>query len=203
MHFTVAMNKEKYCPTFIDGVLSESFYPGVYDEGMSANWHYAGPGETLEALPAKLFLITKDKRYDFDFRSAFNGHIVSRRFFSVFRALKTGHWEVAELEILTPKGEKIIADNYYFIRQRVGDRETIEIIDSAQSTIDYRKNGEIKHISRLVIKPAVELDFFSIYDTSLLGYLFLSSAAAETLKNIDLKGAEIVNAEEIGKIEQA
>jgi hypothetical protein len=203
MHFTVAIKKARYCPTFIDGVLTESFYPGVYDEGMSANWHYAGPGETLAALPAKIMLITKDKRYDFDFRSAFNGHIVSKRFLSVFRALKTGRWEVAELEIRTPKGEKSIADNYYFIRQRVSDQETIEIIDSEHSTIDYRKNGEIKHISRLVVKPAIELDFFSIYDTSLLGYLFLSSAAAETLKNIDLKGAEIVSAEEIGDIEQA
>ncbi|RRV03875.1 hypothetical protein EGJ27_23545 [Pseudomonas sp. v388] len=203
MHYTLAMKKEKYCPSFIDGVLNEVFYAGIYDEGMGESWYYVEPGETLASLPAKLILVTKDKKYDFDFRSAFGGHIISEHFFSIFETLSKGNWEIAKLDIVTPKGEKSGASNYYFIRQRAEHRESIEIIDRSNSNIDYRKTGEIKHIASLAVKPDVDKDVFSIRDTSLLGYIFFSAYAAEMLQKIELKGFEIVDSREIGKIGRA
>ncbi|UVM50367.1 hypothetical protein LOY38_29395 [Pseudomonas sp. B21-015] len=71
MFYTLAFKKDKDCPTFIDGVIHESYSPGAYDDAMDADWHDAGPDEALAPLPKKLVLITKDKRYDFDFRTAF------------------------------------------------------------------------------------------------------------------------------------
>ncbi len=61
MFYTLAFKKDKNCPTFIDGVIHESFSPGAYDDSMDAGWHDVGPDEELAPLPGKLVLITKDK----------------------------------------------------------------------------------------------------------------------------------------------
>lgn len=203
MHYTFAMKKEKHCPSFIDGVLNKEFRAGIYEEGMEESWYYVKPGETLASLPEKLVLVTKDKGYAFDFRSAFGGYIMSERFFSIFQKLSKGPWEIAKLEIVSPKGEQSMADHYCFIRQRAEHREPIDIIDNTSSVIDYRKTGEIKHISSLAFKPEVKADIFSIRETTLLGRVFLSAHAAELFQQAKLKGVEIVEAGEVGKVDRA
>ena len=203
MFYTLAIKTEKSCPVFIDGVLSESFYPGVYDEGMSGSWYYSEPGEPLALLPEKLLLITKDKGYDFDFRTAFEGHIVSEQFLSIFKTLKTGEWETAEISIVNPKGESVPAKKYYFIRQVMSEQETPAVIDFDKSNINYRKSGEIKNVIALAIKDDVKLDFFSIFEISLLGYTFVSSDAAEAFLKYEMKGFELVSTEKIGTVRRA
>ncbi|WP_397457601.1 hypothetical protein AB3464_16025 [Pseudomonas asplenii] len=203
MHYTLAFKKDKNCPTFIDGVIHESFQPGIYDESMEQDWHDAGPDETLARLPEKLVLITKDKHYDFDFCTAFEGHIVSEPFLKAFKTLKSNRWEVAELAIVNPKGVPMAARPYFFIRQRREDRASSKVIDLEKSNIQFRKTGEIKSISSLAIKDNVEEDIFSIDEISLLGFVFLSAHAADVLKGLGLIGVEIVDIGKVGAIERA
>ncbi|MCD5995953.1 hypothetical protein KDX38_20610 [Pseudomonas sp. CDFA 602] len=203
MFYTLAYKPDKGCPAFIDGILKESFYPGIYDEGMSGSWYYAEPGVLLTALPKRLILITKDKGYDFDFRTALSGHIVSESFLKIFNEIKTSTWEVATLDIVNPKGEKVTDKQYYYIRQVMQEQEKPHIIDIEQSNINFRKNGEIKNIISLTIKEEVSLDFFKIFEISLLGYTFVSSRLADVLKNENLKGFELVSTEQVGAIKRA
>ncbi|NVZ63204.1 hypothetical protein HX867_14020 [Pseudomonas gingeri] len=203
MYYTLAYKKDKNCPTFIDGVIQESFHPGAYDDPMEETWHDAGPDETLAQLPEKLVLITKDKRYDFDFCTAFEGHIVSEPFLAAFKSLKSTRWEIAELDIVNPKGVSVAQRPYFFMRQRREDRAPLDVIDLAQSSINFRKTGEIKNIVSLAIKEDTALDIFSIDEISLLGFVFLSPHAADVLKGLGLAGIEIVDTGKVGSIERA
>ncbi len=170
---------------------------------MDADWHDAGPDEALAPLPEKLVLITKDKRYDFDFCTAFEGHIVSERFLNAFQAFKTSRWEVAELDIVNPKGVSVAQHKYFFMRQQRADRESVDVIDQAQSKINFRASGEIKNIVSLTIKEHVSADLFSIDEITLLGFVFLSSHAATVLKELNLAGAEVVDTGKVGSIDRA
>lgn len=203
MHFTFAFKQDKNCPVFIDGVIHNSFYSGAYDDGMHEDWYYAEPGTSLAPLPQSLVLVTKDKPYEFDFRSGFKGHIVSGKFLAIFNTLKTANWEIAELDIVTPKGISISQSKYFFMRQRHSDKTAEDVIDKISSKIEYRKTGEIKHISTLVINSVSDLDIFSINEITLFRRMFLSPAAADAFKTQDMKGFEIVDAHAIGSIKAA
>lgn len=203
MYYTLAFKKDKNCPTFIDGVIHESFHPGAYDDPMDADWHDAGPDEILASLPDMLVLITKDKRYDFDFCTAFEGHIVSERFLETLKSLKIGRWEMSSLDIVNPKGISVAQQKYHFIRQRKEDRMPPEVIDPVQSDINFRKSGEIKNINKLIINKTLDIDFFSIDEISLMGFVFLSPQAADALNKLALVGAEVVTCEDIGSIKRA
>lgn len=203
MFYTLAFKKDKNCPTFIDGVIHESYSPGAYDDAMDADWHDAGPDEALAPLPKKLVLMTKDKRYDFDFCTAFEGHIVSERFLKAFQPLKTSRWEIAELEIVNPKGVSVAQRQYFFMRQQRIDKEPVDVIDQTLSKINFRASGEIKNIISLTIKENISTDFFSIDEITLLGFVFLSPHAATALKELNLVGAEVVDTEKVGSIDRA
>lgn len=203
MFYTLAIKTEKSSPVYLDGVLTESFSARTYNEGMSGDWYYAEPGETLAALPSKLVFITKDKGYDFDFRTKFGGHIVSERFLSYFKSIKTSKWEIAELTIVNPKGDQVCLKKYHFIRQVMQEKESVDIINLERSAINYRNNGDIKNILSLAIREEVKLDFFSVFEISLLGYTFLSSNAAEAIQKEDWKGFELVSTDKIGTVRHA
>ena len=200
MFYTLAFKKDKNCPSLIDGVIHESFSPGAYDDAMDADWHDAGPDEALAPLPKKLVLITKDKGYDFDFCTAFEGHIVSERFLKALQTLKTPQWEIAELEIVNPKGVSVAQRQYFFMRQQRIDKEPVGVIDQTQSKINFRASGEIKNIISLAFKENISTDFFTIDEITLLGFVFLSAHATTALKELNLAGAEMVDSEKFGSI---
>lgn len=203
MFYTLALKSEKGCPVFIDGILKESFYPGIYNESMSGTWYYAEPGEQLASLPENLVLITKDKDYNFDFRTGLDGHFVSEHFLKVLKELKISNWEFSSLDIVNPKGEKATQKKYYYMRQVMQEQKKQNVIDTERSKINFRKNGEIKNITSLAIKETVALDIFEIFEISLLGYIFISSRAAKKFEQENFKGFEIVGTEEIGSVECA
>ncbi|SDX15596.1 Immunity protein 43 [Pseudomonas syringae] len=203
MHYTLAYRKEENCPIFIDGVIHETFFPGAYNKGMTQDWHYADPGEPKATLPKNLVLITKDKQFEFDLRTSFEGHIVSDRFWSAIKTLNIGRWEVAKLDIVSPKGAPTEQGAYYFIRQQMSELVPASVIDIEKSSITYRKTGEIKSIESLTLTSEATLDFFEIDETTLLDIVFLSPAAAELLNQLGLKGVEIVSTEKLGAIKPA
>lgn len=203
MYYTLSYKKDKNCPSFIDGVIHESFEVGIYDEPMEQDWHYAEPGEKLAKLPEALTLVTKDRCYEFDFNTSFGGHIVSERFLLLLNEFTKNRWELSKLSIVDPKGVSMKSTPYFFIRQLREDRETSGVIDLDRSDIQYRKGGEIKSINSLTIKSDVGLDFFSINETCLLGFVFLSEYAVNELKNLHLKGVDIVDTGKIGLIKRA
>lgn len=203
MYYTFAFKNDKHCPAFIDGVIHDSFYPGAYDDGMQSDWHYGDPDQPLARLPEKLVLVTKDKPYELDFRSAFQGYVVSERFLKAFKTMRTGNWEVSELEIVTPKGLKVSQHKYFFMRQQNADKNPEDVIDKENSKIEFRKNGDIKHIASLIMRDVLDLDCFSINDFALFGCIFLSAQAANIFTSMDLKGLEIVGTEQLGIINRA
>ncbi len=48
------------------------------------------------------------------FCTAFEGHVVSERVLKAFQTLKTSRWEIAELEIVNPKGVSVAQRQYFF-----------------------------------------------------------------------------------------
>lgn len=203
MHYMLAYRKDQNCPIFIDGVIHESFYPGAYDQDMNGEWHYAGPGKPKAPLPEKLTLITKDKKYEFDLKTDFEGHIVSERLWFAIKTIKTGNWEAAKLGIVSPKGIPCESGQYYFIRQQDTDQLPIDAIDLEKSAVNFRKTGEIKNITSLILKNEIDLDFFCIDEISVLGKIFISSNAADTFNQLKLKGVEIVSTEKLGAVKSA
>ena len=89
------------------------------------------------------------------------------------------------------------------MRQQRIDKEPVDVIDQTQSKINFRASGEIKNIISLTIKENVSIDFFSIDEITLLGFVFLSPHAATVLKELDLVGAEVVDTEKVGSIDRA
>ncbi|GAA3769308.1 Imm43 family immunity protein [Flavobacterium ginsengiterrae] len=48
----------------------------------------------------KLWLISKDRLYSFDFRQAFNGYIVSERLLSLMDDFEVKNWEKCKLNVV-------------------------------------------------------------------------------------------------------
>lgn len=203
MHYIFAYKKAPGCPSFINGVLHERYFSGAYDDSMSYDWDFSEPGIELADLPAKLFLVTADKKFSFDFATSFSGHIVSERFMSVFKHLTKTEWQVAALEIWSPAGKRLHTEMaYYFIKQKDTKHEKAAI-DLERSHIEYRKTGEIKSIRSLVIRDHISLDFFVTNEITLARCIILSEQAATDYGKLELSGVELVSTTAIGTITPA
>lgn len=190
--------KSTGCPVFIDGMIHERFSAKGADTEMDYPWHWAGPDERLTPLPDELWLITKDRKYSFDFRSAFNGYIVSAALLRAFDSVAGGGWDRAPLRVVNKKQEPISQLEYFFLR---GNRDLIaaNAIDLEASRIVRRKDGEIKQIQSLRLAPDIDKPFFVLDEIAALGVVFCSDVLAKALAQQPLNGVELLPESSFGQ----
>ncbi|AJY38632.1 immunity 24 family protein [Burkholderia humptydooensis] len=200
MHFFFHEVKDTSCPVFINGLVHDKFMSNGADVEMNYAWHWVDKGE-LAPLPEELWLITKDRSYSFDFRRAFNGYIISNRLLSLMDKYGTAGWDRAVLHVVNKKEEPISKLDYYFLRISDG-RVLSDVIDLSESNVEFRRNGDIKTISHLVLSDEIDAEIFMVNDLALLGVLFCSAYfKLEFDKNV-WKGVELIPENKFGVAKQ-
>ncbi|UTH76596.1 Imm43 family immunity protein [Chromobacterium sp. IIBBL 290-4] len=184
-------------PPFINAMMHESFIEKGADVPMEYDWNFAPPPEKTKPLPNSLWLISKDKKYNFDFATTFNGHIVSEEFLSLMNTFDISRWEKSELNVVDQKGKSITEKKYYFIRESRSFWEK-DIINLEKSKIDTRKNGEIKKIWSLSIKNCDLPDIFHSTEVALTGFVFFSERFYQSACDFKWGGFEFISSEYIG-----
>lgn len=201
MYFFFHELKQPGCPAFIDGMLHEKFSAKGADTDMDYRWHWVEPGERLEPLPEELWLITKDRKYNFDFRCAFNGYIVSAMLLRELDAAGCGSWERASLRVVSRKKEPISDVEYFFLRGNKG-LFAADAIDVGASGIVRRKNGEIKQIRSLKLAPNINAPVFILDEVAALGVMFCGESLASELRKLPLSGVELLPESAFGTARQ-
>ncbi|MER7767108.1 DUF1629 domain-containing protein [Kitasatospora sp. NPDC096140] len=204
LHFALAYKEEARCPVFLNGVIHEEFSDDGYDKPMQYAWHYAVGHAPPADLPPELWLITKGRAYDFDFHTAFGGHVVSGDFLSLMQSTDTGNWQAAKLHTVSTKGDPRSAKDYFFVKFPRAELLKVEdVVDLERSKIDFRPDGQIKKVWELRFRKSPERDLFFIDCVALLGIAFCSERFAETARQFGARGVEFVELPEIGRIQGA
>ncbi|MFE3502465.1 Imm43 family immunity protein [Kitasatospora sp. NPDC059160] len=204
MHFALAYQDEARCPAFLNGLIHEEFSDDGHDRPMQYAWHYATGDSPLADLPAELWLITKDRAYDFDFHTQFDGHVVSGEFLALMRATDTGGWQAAKLNVVSSKGRRIPAKDYYFVKfPRTELLKVEDVVDLAGSRIDFRRDGQIKKVWELRFGTPPERDLFLFDSIPLLGVAFCSERFAEAARRFGPRGVTFVELPDIGTVQSA
>jgi hypothetical protein len=200
MHFALAQQEQARCPIFLNGLIHEEFTEDGFDRPMRYDWHYPVGTAALADLPAELWLISKNRAYDFDFRSQFGGHIVSADFLELMRYMETGGWQAAKLHAVSTKGRRISAKDYYFVKfPRAELLRTEEVVDFDGSRIDYRRDGQIKKVWELRFKRPPQRDLFLLDCIPLLDVVFCSARFAEAAGRLGPKGVDFVELPALGR----
>ncbi|MFG2632023.1 Imm43 family immunity protein [Streptomyces sp. NPDC048473] len=204
LYFALAYKKEARCPVFLNGMIHEAFSDNGYDRSMQYTWHYAMGHAPLADLPPELWLIAKDRAYDFDFHTSFDGHVVSGDFLSLMQSTDTGSWQAARLHAVSTKGKRISVKDYFFVKFPRAELLKVEdVVDLERSKIDYRRDGQIKKVWELRFRKSPERDLFFLDCISLLGVAFCSERFTEGAKRFRPRGVEFVELPEIGAIHSA
>jgi hypothetical protein len=203
-YFALGLRRQARCPEFVNGMLHEEFSPGGADRPMDQPWHFARAGSVLAPLPPELWLITKDRAYDFGLRSAFGGQIVSAELFALMQRSAVGRPQVARLHTVSAKGLPVPGREYVFVKYPRSDLlPTEELVDFDRSRIDRRRGGDLKKVWELAFRRPPERDLFLVDSIALLGVVFCSERFAEAARELDVKGVEFVPLPEIGTLQGA
>ncbi|MFD8780971.1 Imm43 family immunity protein [Kitasatospora sp. NPDC059599] len=203
-HFTLASKQEARCPVFLNGVIHEEFSDDGYDRPMHYAWHYATGGAPTADLPPELWLITKDRAYDFDFHTSFGGHVVSGDFLSLMRSTDTGRWQAARLHPVSTTGRRIARKDYFFVKFPPAELLKVEdVVDLENSKIDFRRDGQIKKVWELRFSRPPERDLFLLDCIPLLGLAFCSKRFADGAQEFGPKGVDFVALPDIGTVQSA
>ncbi|WP_280716397.1 DUF1629 domain-containing protein [Kitasatospora sp. MAP5-34] len=185
-------------------MIHEEFSDDGYDRPMQYDWHYAPGNAPLADLPPELWLIAKNRAYDFDFHSSFGGQVVSGEFLSLMRSTETGSWQAAKLHAVSTKGRRISAKDYFFVKfPRAELLKAEEVVDLERSRIDFRKDGQIKKVWELRFRKPVERDLFFVDCPSLLDIAFCSERFADAARRFGPRGIEFVGLPDVGAVQGA
>ncbi|MBW7569148.1 hypothetical protein KIF53_21590 [Chromobacterium subtsugae] len=196
MHYILNRKDGIGRPPFINAMLHESFIEKGADIPMEYDWNFAPPPEMPKPLPKTLYLISKDKKYNFDFATTFGGHIVSGKFLELMDQFGIPTWERAALTVTNQKGQAISQKKYYFIRE-VRKFWKSNIVDIEKSKLDIRKNGEIKKIWSLAIKGNDLGDIFHSTEIALTGFVFFSESFYQEAKKTEWDGFQFLSCDQI------
>lgn len=202
MYYVLERQEGVGCPVFINALLHEEFHEGGANINMDYDWHFMPYPQKLRPLPKELFLISKDRKYNFDFASDFNGFIVSAEFLNIVESFDLGHWERSKLHVSDQKGKNISDKEYHFLRLPREHRQK-GIVDQQNSKLDVRKNGEIKKIWSLALNNMPLPDMFLSDEVSLTNVALFSEAFFQRAKGLTLRGCRFVDVVNIGTIKPA
>ncbi len=182
------------------GTLDDRFDPKALDSCRSYNWHtpvysvHYGP-ETALNFPNPIWLNTGERKLDFDFRIDLGGLILSEKFVVSCGDALTDSFKLARLNVVNRKGASITTARMFyakpqapqFVVNREGSRIATETVQTGLFPVDMEVFRAIALRSDLVgeIVSPIDLDDCILIDRSL----------AERLKNVGLKGLELIDPE--------
>lgn len=202
MHYVLERVDEPGRPPFINALLHEQFHENGATLPMEYGWNFSIPPAQPGKLPPHLFMIAKDKKYDFDFASSFNGYIVSGDFLDAMKKVGIENWEISRLTTVNQQGIEISRKQLFFIRlpRYYWVRE---IVDKERSVFEERRNGEIKKISTLVLADKIFPDIFISTEISLTSVVFFSEKFIDIIKDSPWCGLKITPCIHAGIIKPA
>lgn len=202
MYYVLEKDNGPGCPSFLNAMLHENFIEKGASVPIEYPWYFTQPSEPTHPLPPELFFITKDKKYSFDFATDFGGHIVSHRFLEKMQLFDLSAWEISKLKAVDQKKSPVSENKYYFIRQ---SRKLwiSEAIDTNKSILEKRKNGEIKKISKLVLKDEQFPEIFCTTEISLSNIVFFGENFVNKIKPELWHGFKVSPCENAGLIKPA
>lgn len=161
--FAIFAKKDKFCPTFLEGILHTKFFEEEPFRGRSSDsgdWRVSR--NTKTKLPKELWFVTKDRKYNFDYRWDSGGYILSVEFLNLLQDFGVHNYLHTKIHLVNKHKENIALKEYYYVKFYNQLKDVI--IDMEKSKIEYDEEGEyIKKISDLQLKNTVTLsDVFFI-----------------------------------------
>lgn len=167
-------------PTIINGVLTEKFDPKNPLPPM-AGYSWTKTRDPNRVYPSELWLVTKERRFSFDYMQFWDGYIVSKKFKRLLDAHPHPEYKEVRLQVIGWKGKPVTNKDYYFIDiplanqvngvDRGGtllewDADLLRLTGNTEDAI--KASGKYLGLTRLhdqlVLKPNIRFDVFRLYD---------------------------------------
>ena len=189
--------KEHGAPALLNAVLAEKF--DINNPMPSMTGYSWTKSKDLDIeFPDELFLITKDKFYDFNYNIFWKGFVISEQF-KVFIDRYLLEYKKVNLKVINHKGKEISNKKYYFIyipmKNRIDninyasseftlDDSILKLRGLSEEEIKKDNNyfGNIKEYKSLVINNTNKFEIFQVKDL-IVQDLICSSKFKEDLYN--------------------
>ncbi len=146
-------------------------------------------------MPKEIWFVSKDKKYDFDFRWEDGGFFVSLEFLNLLKKFEIRNFQYTKLYMVNKHKESISSKEYYFVRFY---NKLEDVIDMEKSNIEfYKQNGHIKKIWDLQLESKAMLpEVFQINNIRLFRVMFCSEEFKNEVEKLKLKGITFVPSNE-------
>lgn len=196
--FAIFKKKEKFCPTLLEGILHAEFFekePFEPRDSDIGEWRTTRNIET--SLPKELWFVTKDKKYEFDFRWDSQGFLISSDFLNLLIKFQIHNIQYTKLHIVNKHKENVCSKEYYYLRFY---DKLEEAIDLEKSKIDFdNRNGSIKEIWDLRLKNTIDFpNVFVLNNIGFAGILFCSEEFKEEAERLKIMGISFIPADQAG-----
>lgn len=187
-------------PAFLEGLMHEQFRADGASRPMKYDWARSSPiGKKWKPAPAELWLVTKDRHYDFDFRSAFGGFLFSQALWDALDA-DSEEWHVSDVHAVDSNGLSVSAKSYVFAQPDV-KASVPDPIQKESSVYQVGDFGYIDEISQLRFSAtASDRDVFvCLTEPVLWPVLFVSDKTCAALARHEWTGLDVSPVEEFSR----
>ena len=187
-------------PAYLDGLMHEQFHADGASKPMKYDWAKSSPiGRKWKPAPAELWLVTKDRHYDFDFRAAFGGFMVSRTLWDALNA-DSNAWHASGVHAVDAKGQPVSSKSYVFVQPDL-KASVPDPIQKDSSVFQVGDLGFIDEISQLRFSAtAADRDVFvCLTEPVLWPILFVSNKVATALAMHEWSGVEVSPVEQFSR----
>ena len=189
-YFVITPKKDNYCPIGLsEGILHtelnllEPFTPLKTDSGEWRKYMHMNT-----ELPEKFWFVTRDKRYNFDFRWDSGGFILSEIFINLLNKYNANNFNFSPLNFVNKKGESVSTKTYYYVKFF----NPLNIVDYDKSKISFNKQGYIKKVIELHLKTLDIPNIFVLQEGIFFNKLFCSEVIVKEVKFLKLKGIDFI-----------
>ena len=195
--YAIFEKEEKFCPTYLEGILHTEFFEK--DPFESKNSDFISPWNVEVQLPQELWFITKDRKYEFDYRAYRGdgaGFFVSSEFLSLLQEFNISNFQHQKLHVVNRHKKNVSSKRYFFVHFF---NMLEDAIDMEKSNIELYRSGDaigrIKKIWDLQLKDSIDFpDVFLLRSPKVLSRIFCSEKFKEAVERINMKGILFVPA---------
>ncbi|WP_339258749.1 DUF1629 domain-containing protein [Lysinibacillus sp. FSL K6-3209] len=194
--FAIFKKEGIFCPNLLEGIMhTEFFEKNPFEPRDSDDGEWRTSKNIITELPKEIWFVSKDKKYDFDFRWEDGGFFVSLDFLNLLKKFEIRNFQYTKLNMVNKHKESISSKEYYFVRFY---NKLEDVIDMEKSNIEiYKQNGHIKKIWDLQLKSKAMLpEVFQINNIRLFRVMFCSEEFKNEVEKLKLKGIIFVPSNE-------
>ena len=199
--YTIFEKEEKFCPSYLEGILHTEFFEKDPFEAKESD--FVSPWDVEAQLPQEFWFITKDRKYEFDYREYIGdgaGFFVSAEFLGLLQAFNIGNFQHQKLHVVNRHKKNVSSKHYYFVHFF---NSLTNAIDMEKSEIELYKSGDaagrIKKIWDLQLKDSIDFpDVFLLKNTRVSGKIFCSEKFKAEVERLNMKGILFVPSSQAG-----